>query len=210
MKGISAEEVFTKIYRSNIWGGEKSVSGKGSDYSQTQAVMDYLSEIFRKYSISTMLDIPCGDYEWMRKVEKEDIKYVGADIVDALISENNQKYYSENVCFKKLNLIEDELPKVDLVFVRDCLVHLSYDDIWRSLRNIKKSGSRYLLTTSFVKRKKNKNILTGRWRALNLMCAPFSFPEPIEIFNESCTEGNGRYSDKSLCLWDLSKIELLN
>lgn len=208
-KGIekkSAQEVFTSIYKSNIWGGKKSVSGKGSDVEQTATIVRELPSLFKQYEIKSMLDIPCGDYEWMSKVDKSGIDYIGADIVHDLIEENKAKYSSESVHFQVLNLIEDKLPTVDLMFVRDCLVHLSYENICKSIENIKASGSKYLLTTSFVNRKKNKDIVTGRWRALNLMVKPFNFSQPLEMLNENCTEGNGRYSDKTLCLWKISDL----
>jgi hypothetical protein len=77
----------------------------------------------------------------------------------------------------------------------------------RSVENFKKSNSRYLLTTTFKKLKKNKNLVSGRgWRPVNLMLPPFNFPPPIEIINEGCSEGGGQYSDKCLGLWDLNTL----
>lgn len=48
MKEINAEDVFTSIYQSNIWGGKKSVSGKGSDALQAGSIIQYLPEVFSK------------------------------------------------------------------------------------------------------------------------------------------------------------------
>ena len=39
-----------------------------------------------------MLDIPCGDFYWMKEVDLKDIEYIGADIVDELIKKNNDKF----------------------------------------------------------------------------------------------------------------------
>ena len=95
----------------------------------------------------------------------------------------------------------DELPKMDLVFVRDCFVHLSYRDIRKAIQNIKKSGSKYLMSTSFVNHHDNHNIPTGDWRPINLQDAPFRFPKPEYVLIENCTQGNGAYQDKAMGLW---------
>lgn len=37
--------------------------------------------MLKKYSIKSILDIPCGDFSWMKKIELDGIEYIGADIV---------------------------------------------------------------------------------------------------------------------------------
>jgi hypothetical protein len=98
--------------------------------------------------------------------------------------------------------------KVDLILCRDCLFHLSYKDIFSALKNFKKSKSRFLLTTTFTNRTKNRNIFSGGWRPINLELPPFNLPRPVKIINENCTEADGKYSDKSLGLWNLESILL--
>ena len=93
-----------------------------------------------------------------------------------------------------------------MILCRDCLVHLSYDDIFRALRNIKASGSTYLLATTFVSRVTNFDCKTGSWRVLNLEKPPFLFPSPLRLVTENCTENGGIYADKSLALWRLNDI----
>jgi len=85
----------------------------------------------------------------MKHVDLDGIDYTGADIVADLILGNGQ-YEASKVHFCILNLIDDKLPKIDLVFCRDCLVHLSFRDTFRALHNICDSGSIYLLTTTFT------------------------------------------------------------
>jgi hypothetical protein len=205
LKRRAAEDVFTDIRRGNKWGGTDSVSGTGSDLFQTRVVRNELPAVCRYFAVHAMLDIPCGDFHWMKDVGLEGIDYTGADIVTDLIRGNNQ-YEASNVHFCKLNLIDDELPKVDLVFCRDCLVHLSFRDTFIALHNICDSGSIYLLTTTFTSRPHNRDITTGQWRTLNLEVPPFSFPSPLKTINEECTEGDGAFSDKSLGLWRIEDI----
>jgi len=204
---FSRRYIFNKIYRRNEWGGKESVSGRGSDLSQTRAIIEDFPTLFREFSISTMLDIPCGDFHWMQHVDLSEISYIGADIVDELVKLNAKKYSTDQIGFNKIDLIKDKLPCVDLVFCRDCLVHLSFQDALKALSNISSSGSKFILTTSFTDRHINKDIQTGQWRTLNLGQPPFNFPKPLKIIVENCTEGDGIYRDKSLCLWRLQDIK---
>ncbi|MCX6595971.1 MAG: class I SAM-dependent methyltransferase [Acidobacteria bacterium] len=202
----TSEEVFTDICRGNRWGGTESVSGGGSDLFQTRIVRETLPSVLRTFSAHSMLDIPCGDFHWMKHVDLESIDYTGADLVMDLVRRNSQQHQSPNVHFCKLNLLEDKLPKVDVVFCRDCLVHLSFKDVLIALHNICGSDSTYLFTTTFTSRQHNSDIVTGAWRTLNLQVAPFSFPPPLILIDEECTEGDGAFGDKSLGLWKVSDI----
>lgn len=203
----STEEKFNFIHQNNFWSGKDSVSGEGSDDAQTAAIREALPQIIAEYRIKSMLDIPCGDFNWMQAVDLSMLHYTGADIVEELIAANNKKYACSNKKFIKLNLIEDTLPKADLIFCRDCLVHLSLSDIRASITNIKNSGAAYLLTTTFTGCEVNEDIASGDWRILNFMLQPFHFPQPLLVINENCTEGGGSYSDKSLGLWRIADIE---
>ena len=202
----TTEEVFTGIFETNSWLGKSSVSGPGSDPDQTAKIIAELPNLFRKFNISTVLDIPCGDFNWMRNVDLSGIKYLGADIVKELISLNVAKYKSENISFMYANVITDRLPAVDLILCRDGLVHLSFADIRHALNNICRSGSKYLLTTTFPDRESNEDIRTGDWRVLNLQIAPFNFPPPLATILEGCTENGNAFRDKTLALWRISEV----
>jgi hypothetical protein len=201
------KEKFSKIYVNNTFGGAKSQSGEGSDLVQTAQVRRMLPKVVQEYHIESFLDAPCGDYYWMRETKLDVKQYIGVDIVEALIAKNQRQFGDSSTTFKCLNLVEDELPKVDLVFCRDCLVHLTFQDIHKVITNFKKSGSRYLMTTTFTSRKSNSDLVgVDIWRPLNLRLPPFNFPVPIKIIEEQCTECNGQFADKHLGLWLLSDI----
>lgn len=202
-----AEDIFRDVFRKNKWGGTESLSGKGSDLLQTSEIRQQLPMVCRELDIRTMLDIPCGDFNWMKHVDLGTITYIGADIVSDLIAHNSRNEMS-NTRFCNLNLLKHKLPKVDLVFCRDCLVHFSFRDTFAALHNVCQSGSAYLLTTTFTGRRRNHDIPTGSWHPLNLQSPPFSFPPPLKLVNERCSESGGTYSDKSLGLWNVADIEL--
>ena len=202
----TTQEVFDSIKEENKWGSTESLSGPGSEISQTRNLEAELPKIFNSFGIKNILDIPCGDFNWMKKVilpyvENHEFSYVGADIVDTLTRENEEKYGIEHIKFLTLNIISDKLPKVDLVFVRDCFVHLPYKDIQKALQNIKESGSKYLMSTTFINHHDNHNIPTGHWRPINLQEAPFNFKKPAYTLIEGCTEAGGKYKDKAMGLW---------
>lgn len=200
IKDKSPEDVFNYIYKNNVWGDRESISGSGSNLHQTRELVAIISDVIAKLEVNTVLDLPCGDFNWMQKVDFANIQYIGGDIVPGVVEENNKKYKSANKTFKVLNVIKDSLPECDLLLCRDCFVHLSNENVIEALENIKRQKIKYLLTTSFPATKHNKNILTGDWRPLNLELTPFSL-KPFASFNEGCTEIEERdYSDKSLLL----------
>jgi len=207
--GKTVSKTFTDIYKTNHWASNKSISGTGSELEQTKEIIKPISDLLRKLDVKTVLDLPCGDFNWMQKVNLSSIKYIGADIVEDLVIENRKKYAIENeVDFIKINLLCDHLPVSDIIINRDCLVHLSFADIYDSIKNIKSSNCKYLLSTTFSNHSTNIDIITGNWRALNLEKPPFNFPKPIFLINENCMEGDVTFMDKSLGLWLIEDIKL--
>ena len=85
-------DVFTQIYRTNKWGGNESRSGKGSSLAQTQQVRNALPGLLQAFRIRSMLDLPCGDFQWMKEVDLRGVDYLGADIVPELIAERSARH----------------------------------------------------------------------------------------------------------------------
>jgi SAM-dependent methyltransferase len=203
------EVVFEKIYRKNLWGDPESLSGGGSNLQQTAEISRLIPLLLKKYNVRSVLDLPCGDFNWMRNLDLSQINYIGGDIVKDLIKKNQAGYTKSNIHFKVIDIMNDQLPAVDLILCRDCFIHFSTKDILKSLENIKRSKARYLLTTSFIDRTSNTDILTGEWRGLNLTIPPFDV-NPLETINEKCSEGGGIYKDKSLILIDVAALRSAN
>ncbi len=208
-KQRNTKKIFTEIYRNNSFLGRESKSGEGSGLLQTSLIRQELPVLLKRISARTLLDAPCGDLFWISKMELDIENYIGIDIVHELVVENRRKYGDRQHLFLDKNIIVDELPKADVILCRDCLVHLTYAQCFKVINNFKKSGSTYLLTTTFVDRNENNDLVKGLWRPLNLEKQPFLFPKPLTLINENCTEGNGNYSDKGLGLWLLKDIPTL-
>jgi hypothetical protein len=201
------KDVFSDIYSNQGWGKLNSVSGAGSDLIQTAKVREKIPILIREFYIKSLLDAPCGDFYWLKEVQLNLDRYIGADIVSKLVIENQQKYGNEYRRFLQLDITGDQLPQVDLILCRDCLVHLSFKNITLAIKNFKQSSSTYLLTTTYPGLlQQNKDITTGDWRPIDLQLPPFNFPKPIKLINEATTEV-GDHREKSLGLWKLENIQ---
>lgn len=204
-KGKDSKQIFKEIHDQNFWSNSESVSGNGSDNKYLQHLKPELETLLKSLNIKTFADIPCGDFNWMQHVDLSEIEYLGGDIVQALVDKNNSLYPSENINFKLLDITSSKLPQVDLILCRDCLVHLSFKEIFNAITNIKKSKSTYLLTTSFINHDPNIDIEIGDWRPLNLVKAPFHFNKPKLVILE---KSSVKHPNKALCLWEISDISI--
>jgi len=178
LKLDSCNDRFDLIYEKNIWSSKESVSGEGSEAEYTQNLREWLPEILTKYNIKDVVDAPCGDFNWMKLVlTKVNINYFGFDIVKGIIDKNKKFYSTNNIKFGIADICQDELPTCDLLIVRDCLFHLSYNDINRFLVNINNLEYKFLLTSTHITENDflNKDINTGDFRLINLFKSPFCF-----------------------------------
>jgi hypothetical protein len=180
----SSKERFDFIYKTNFWGSTESISGAGSEIRNTKNIRNQIKNIINKYNIKTILDAPCGDFNWVKLIVDDQLKYIGADIVESLILKNINNYKSKNINFVTLDITKDKLPDADLMLCRDCLIHLSNLNIKKFIQNFKNSKIKYLLLTSYEEKKdvlnfKNKDIQDGDYRSLNLLKPPFRLPNPL-------------------------------
>lgn len=203
---LTIEDTFRHIHRKNLWGGSESVSGEGASREQVQTLETALPALLEQLDVNVLLDVPCGDFSWMQHVEMPVTTYIGADLVPDLITENRQRFGGAHRRFVTLDLTADLLPGADLLLCRDALVHLSFEDAFRVIENVRQSAIPFLLTTTFPECEDNEDITTGDWRLLNLERPPFNFPPPSGLINEGCTESGGAYRDKSLGLWRVEDL----
>ncbi len=200
------QSVFTRIYATNEWGSPESVSGYGSTLQETRVARRVLPSLLTRYGVEVLLDIPCGDCHWMREIDFCGRTYIGADIVAELIDRNQSTYGGPNRSFMHRDVVRDPLPPTDLVLCRDCMIHLSNADVLEALRNVRSSGARYLLATTYAARPTNPDIVTGDWRAINLQAPPFQLPPPLELISEEWDWADGYHADKCLALWDTAVL----
>lgn len=195
----SLTAVFSEIYHTNAWQDPESVSGRGSTSARTKAIMSQLSLLLQDLQTKTLLDAACGDFNWMKDTELGDVKYIGVDVVPALIA-FNQLYSDEQKSFAALDITTDRLPAADAILCRDCFIHLSFRNIKAALRNFKKTNATHLLCTTHTTVVENTDCTDGSWRNVNMQLPPFNFPPPVAQIIEDEELG------KCLGVWRLKDL----
>ena len=189
-----------------MWNSGESRSGSGSELAYTENLIKFLPEVFKKFNIKTIIDAPCGDFNWMKHVPMEkSVHYIGIDIVPALIISNQTKYNSSQYQFLSGDITSDPLPKADLLFCRDCLFHLNYNDIYRVFKNFVESDNKWILTTTHINTSNftNTDIRTGSFRNIDLFSFPFSLPKDVHYRIEDFV---APAQPREMCLWDKEQI----
>ncbi|KAK9896548.1 hypothetical protein P389DRAFT_81006 [Cystobasidium minutum MCA 4210] len=177
---------FKEIYNTNEWSSPESKSGKGSEMRYTERVRKLIDYTISKFNLHTFADAPCGDCAWQTHLLNfPHINYTGMDIVPDLILGNSKKHSRfSNARFINLDLVLDELPSAEVYMVRDVVQHLSLEDGVALLKNVERTGAKYLISNFHnLKRTgealENRNIEAGRFYPNNLMMKPFNFPKPL-------------------------------
>jgi hypothetical protein len=140
----SVRKHFTDIYQRNTFGGRESRSGEGSTLEQTAVIREEIPRLLRELRAKTFLDAPCGDLNWMQLVDLPVEKYYGVDIVEELIAADRDRFASRCASSKR-----------DLARPCPLPTWSSADRLAPELRragsrNFKRSGCKYLLTTTFT------------------------------------------------------------
>jgi hypothetical protein len=186
--------------------GRESASGPGSSRAETAVLRSRLPSLLAQLEIRTLLDAPCGDFNWMQTVDLGGIEYVGVDVIAEQVARNARTHATARRRFECRDILAGDLPRADAILCRDLLVHLPFDDAHRALAAFRRSGATWLLSTTYTRRDVNVETRDARWRTLNLTLPPFHFPPPLELVDERCTEAGGTLNDKSLGVWRFADL----
>lgn len=188
--------------------GAETVSGPGSELGHTTAIRQALPALIEQHKIRSILDAPCGDWNWMRHVDLRGVhRYTGWDIEPDIVAANQERFSTPGrvarPVFECVNLLTTtRIPKVDLILCRDFLIHLPNDQITIVLDKFVFSGSRYLLATNHPAADNNPDLdpngqdgYPAYWqRLVNLTRPPFNLPDPTAAITEPghpvCPDGN--------------------
>jgi len=197
------ENVFEEIYKKNYWASSESKSGIGSTMEYTAPIRARLPGLLNKYGVSSLLDAPCGDFNWMQHVNLGERNYIGGDIVSDLVADMQRKYGGPRRKFIVYDIISNEAPAVDLWMCRDVLFHLTFADAIRVLERAASSKIKYFLSTTYSYVKENIDLeSTGGFRSINLQKAPFNLPPPLELMDDFVVPRVPRY----MGLWSRDQI----
>jgi SAM-dependent methyltransferase len=204
---LNLAQRFARIHDTNLWGAAASASGLGSELDATAVLRTELPLLFERLAVTSLLDAPCGDAGWISHADLG-VRYVGVDIVASLIESLRARAAAGELKgeYHLADITRDPLPRCDAILCRDCLVHLSFANIERTVANFAASGATWLIATTFPQWQGNADCEDGDWRALNLERPPFNWGPPLELLNENCLEAGGGWRDKSLGVWRLAEL----
>jgi len=141
-KKLSTRDIFSQIYHTGVWGISSEPFFSGSGSREDFIILPYINSVkefilqFKKSP--SILDVGCGDFYVGSKIRECCGEYTACDIVPSLIKYNQKRFESLNVCFKVLDLVEDELPYADIIIIRQVLQHLSNKQIAKFIPKISK------------------------------------------------------------------------
>lgn len=218
---VNYKDIFIGIYNNNGFGSLESKSGPGSTLDGTEKLRESIKKLVKDKNIKSVVDIPCGDFNWMKEIVFNFESYIGGDIVKKAIDENNEKYSNSRIKFIEFDVLNDEIPNGDLLIVRDIIGHFPIEDGVKILKNILNSNCKYLLSTTWAKKidgdwfpcekndvhRENEGVDYGRFYPVNLLSEPFNLPNAEIYLEEDVIVDNFQNGNrKTLALWDLDKI----
>lgn len=165
---MPAEKIFSSIYANNDW---ICGSGEGSTPANTMQYRQYLQKFLSEKGIRTVVDFGCGDWQFCRLMDWSNVRYLGIDIVPAIIRKNRQAFGREHISFIHAEAWDSPLPAADLLIVKDVLQHWPIAMIQSFLRTI--DSFRYALITNCTEPATNSECGLGGYRGIDLLAAPF-------------------------------------
>jgi ubiquinone/menaquinone biosynthesis C-methylase UbiE len=178
--------VFSNIYKNNDWNmgfgaQNESRSGLGSSFKYTEYIRKGLVNLIRDRDIKSMIDVSCGDWNWMKLIQNELCDYTGIDIVESVVNNNTMLYSNEKTRFycKDFLTVLKGMPanSVDLVLCRHTCEHLPTEYNLEFINECKRVTKYLLLTTKKISltEPKNSNLTLGvlAYRPINLDLTPY-------------------------------------
>jgi hypothetical protein len=188
--------IFGNIYKKRLWGKGESVSGTGSTVNGTAIFRAELEQWLERNRIGRLVDLPCGDFHWMRRVGfPPGMRYTGMDIVPELVADVAKRYASGLVSFEAGDILNCDLPEADAYLCKDLFIHFPNEAIERAVRRLRGKTS-FLLATTFPDTPENHDIRFGEARRVNMACV---LGEPVEMLRDF----DDRVKDRFVGVWRL-------
>ena len=170
---MNLNTTFNKIYTSNRW---IFGSGTGSVAINNTKYIWFLQNFLDSHTdIKCILDVGCGDWQIGSKIDWNNRKYVGIDVSDYVLAETIKKYQTDTIKFQVMDATKDELPRADIIILKDVLEHLGFDQIELILN--KTRNYKYVLIQNDINilETTNYDIENGKYRKLDITKNPFFF-----------------------------------
>lgn len=167
--------VWDDIYREDRWGGG---SGPGSKAETTVEYRAFVEHFIRQETISTVLDVGCGDGELARLMNWECADYSGIDPSVEAIASARKKSPDDEHRFKAIGLKEalshsTQRGSFSLAIVKDVFQHLPFAKIREVLRSLK-SFRHVLVTNDIPPDGEQPDCREGDWRPVDITLPPLN------------------------------------
>ena len=199
--------VFSNIYEKDHWnmGQNESKSGLGSSLNYTEHIRNALVKLINDNNIKSMIDVSCGDWNWMKLIQNKLCDYTGIDIVDGLIKTNTELYANEKTRFycKDFLSVLKGIPanSVDLLLCRHTCEHLPTEYNLEFIKECKRVSKYLLLTTKRISltEPQNTELTLGvvTYRPINLDLPPY-YNVLNEYFVEKIYDGPSSHYDHEM------------
>ncbi|MEK9155510.1 MAG: class I SAM-dependent methyltransferase [Patescibacteria group bacterium] len=160
---------FSQIYQDKVWFGG---SGSGSLPENTRAYRDFLQEYLKTHDVHRVLDIGCGDWQSSHLLDWSGIDYLGVDVVESVVKENQKAWGSDHIAFQVVDDLAHNLPDADLVLIKDVFQHWPNQAILDFLPRLQKYPH-VLITNTILGERCNEDIFVGDFRSVDLTKPPF-------------------------------------
>lgn len=198
---LSAKLYIEKARKNN---NIETLCGPGSYKKNTKEIVKFINDAIKKYNISSILDLGCGDFNWFQNINLENIRYIGFDCDELMIKSNNEKYKGD---FYVKDIISEDYPNVDLIICRDVLFHIQKTMSIKIIKKIK-NKCKYFLSTSFLHEQKNEDIKSYNdipgwgFYKINLNIDPFDLSKNMIDHIEENNNFSGE-SKRYVCIYKI-------
>lgn len=196
------EDAFKQIYQTNWW---RHGSGGGSLPLTTAQYRRLVEEFVRTYSVRSVLDIGCGDWQFSHLIDWGGAYYTGVDVVPEVIKQNQGLYGHEGVTFLCGDVFTMTLPTADLVLIKDVFQHWRNEKVLQFLPRLTSYRSVLITNTTMSYRGPAKPHFDieeeGQFRPLDLRLPPFDMPcEELGTY-DARQHSNEVPDTKTVLLW---------
>lgn len=144
-----------QIYEFGGW--ESQGSGPGSKLEFNSDLIAYLNNFISQNSVSSLIDLGCGDLQWMPQVFSSGIDYVGVDFCQSVINQNTTNYPDKTFIFSDFKNLSEAR---EVSFSKD-VIHHDRDNMSEIFDKISQLASRYcmIVVPEYMKRQATFEIL---------------------------------------------------
>lgn len=172
-----------------IRGLPETACGGGSTLAATEHLRERLPALLRDLGVQWLVDAPCGDANWISKVDLTGIGYLGIDYSKENIDAAEKRWPEKE--FYLRDIVVDALPpSADAMLCRDFHQHMPTAMAVAAIRNFLAVNINWLLATSHSNEVNEDIAEPGGFRPINLMRAPFNFLKPVAQIEDP--PGSGR------------------